>query len=217
MGKWTDGLTFALDAKKCLDELSRLGEVAADVEWYTVRDLRKWLPGHVSSATSKIYRIRKSEVAACQSKSDPDNPRRRGRNAGKATVRTSFSGYSLSDFSVTFRGRVLSSWMTRAKPKPKKVSGNAYSAKRKYTVTQEVLRGKPATINPSPGNRVFIADFNGKPRVMVASDDRIHVHASSSVPQAIMSEKVRAIWEPQLNDYLFKRFNHHADRLFKGC
>ncbi len=212
MGKWTSGLSFAIDAKKCLDELAQLDRIAADVEAYTVKDVRRWLPGHVSSAVSKVYRIRKSEVAACQTRKDGEY--HRGRNAGKATVRTSFSGYTLAGFSVTFKGRVLSTWMTKAKPKPKKAKGKAYSAKRKYRVTQEVFRGKAATINPSAGNRVFVLDIGGKMRPIVAHEEKLHVHASSSVPQAILNKKTVAIWRPQLNTYLERRFNHHANRLW---
>ncbi len=213
MGKWTSGLSFAIDAKKCLDELEEIDHIAADVEAYTVKDVRRWLPGHVSSAVSKIYRIRKSEVAACQTRTSNDGYSR-GRNAGKATVRTSFSGYTLAGFSVTFKGRVLANWLTKAKPKPEKVGGKAYSSKRAYRVTQEVFRGNAATITPSAGNRVFVLDIGGKMRPIVAHEGKLHVHASSSVPQAILNDKSVAIWRPQLNTYLELRFSHHANRLF---
>ncbi len=214
----TKGLDFTLDAMKCIIELKQLDGIVAKIETYTVNDLRKWLPGHVSTAVTKVYRIKKSEVVASHAKiATGKGGFRRSRNAKNAQVQASYGGYKFDNFEVVFRGRVSATWMTKAKPKPKPTSNGAFSSKRPYSVTQEVIRGHKPIITPSAGHRVFVMKIGGMMRPMVVGRDEIpKVHGVSSVPHAIFNGRVVAIWKPQMNDYILRRFNHHAKHFWSG-
>lgn len=201
------------ELKKLKKNLNSIDQEAAKVEKYTLVDIRKRAPGLVSSATSSIYKIKKSEVARARTKG-------KNKNAGKQSVRTSFKGESLDDFVMVFKGRKTATWDTKAKPKPKPTkTGNpkVFSTKKKYTVITEVYRGKPAVITPTGDNRVFVAMVGGKLRPMVVGkENKPRVKASTSVPQAIMNEQTVAIWRPELNKYVIKRFAHHSKRYWMG-
>ena len=201
------------DFNKLKREFSQIDKVAAKVEKYTLIDIRKRAPGIVSTATSKIYKIKKNEVARARTKNA-------SKYAGKQHVSTGFRGLSLDDFVMVFRGRKTATWDTKAKPKPKPpMTGNpkVFSTKRKYRVTTEVFRGKPAVITPTGGNRVFVAMVGGKLRPMVVgASNKPRVKASTSVPQAIMNEQTVAIWRPELDNLVIKRFEHHSKRYWAG-
>lgn len=194
-------------------ELGKIDKEAAKVEKYTIADVKKRAPGMVSTATSKIYKIKKSEVARARTKGA-------NKNAGKQHVRSSFKGQTLDSFTMVFKGRKTATWDTKAKPKPKPTkTGNpkVFSTKKKYNVTVEVFRGKPATIKPQGGHRIFVAMVGGKLRPMVVgSDNRPLIKGSTSVPQAIMHEETKAIWRPELNAFVLKRFTHHSKRYWAG-
>lgn len=201
------------DLDKLKREFNNIDKEAAKVEKYTIADIRKRAPGMVSSATAKVYAIKKSEVARARTKN-------KTKNTGKQHVRTGFKGQSLDDFIMVFRGRKTATWNTKAKPMPKRPNtGNPkiFSTKKKYTVTTEVFRGKRTPIMPKGGNRVFVATIGGKLRPLVVGESNTPmVHASTSVPQAIMNEQVVNIWRPELNQFVIKRFAHHSKRYWAG-
>jgi hypothetical protein len=201
------------DLKKLRREFGKIDKEAAKVEKYTILDIKKRAPGMVSTATSKIYKIKKSEVARARTKN-------KTKNAGKQHVRSAFKGQSLDDFTMVFRGKKTATWDTKAKPKPKPPkTGNkkVFSTRKKYKVTVEVFRGKPTPIKPQGKNRVYVAMIGGKLRPLVVSKDNLPMmKASTSVPQAIMNEQTVAIWRPELNAYVLKRFTHHSKRYWAG-
>ena len=207
-------------------------EQLAKAEHYTCSDAYKQAPGMVSDATSRIYALRKSDVAQIKGKwsSKTGEYSTRGRNAGKGAVRVSMGANpdSISYFTLIFRGRKHAGWLTRANtltnraPKARVKYTDAHGKKRSklkpYAVTVETYRGKPALIKPKNGNRVFVLQRNGKLLAAVAKrGERMPwVHGSTSVPQAIMNENVVAIWKPRLEEYMVQRFIHHSRNVLKG-
>ncbi|PNC28569.1 hypothetical protein CXU17_12040 [Akkermansia muciniphila] len=210
-------MEIKIDASDLLNQLDMLDERARKVDDLTVRDMKRRVPGAVSAATASVYRIKKSEVASCSAYAYDYTGR--GRNAGKAHVRTSFQGTTIASFAVVFKGRKHAEWKTTPKRRPKtKITVRKNGVRRRvpkpYKVTVETFRGKPAVIKGKNGNRVFVVDGRNRAFV-VGKSNRPMVHASTSVPQAITNKKVKAIWMPKLNRDLESRFYHHFNRLMR--
>lgn len=172
-------------------------ERLAEAERLTCSDLRTWVPGHVSTATARIYNITKAEVANIKGRYTTVNAQRprgrdrrmweismpaldegytdRGRNAGKGNVRVSSEGTTLANITWIFRGRKHANWTTRAGkqrrvPKARKriKKGNrTYSVPKPYVTTVETYRGKRTPIRGRNGNRVFVMDGKHGLRAMV--------------------------------------------------
>lgn len=210
---------------KTRKELDEYPKKLANVEQRMVSDIRRWVPGHISTATAKIYAISKSEVAAIKATKAADGNYYRGRNAGKGNVRVSSSGDTVASLTFTFRGAKHASWPTRAGkqqkvPKARKrfvKDGRIYSIPKPYVTTVETYKGQRTPIKPRGNNRVFV--MQGKQGLVAmhvrAGERKPMAHGSSSIPQAITNEKVVAIWQPQLNEYILKRLANHNKQAFK--
>lgn len=205
--------------------LNATPEQLAEAERLTCSDLRTWVPGAVSSATSKVYNITKAEVANIKGKySIETGYSDRGRNAGKGNVRVSSTGDRLSSIAWVFKGRKHADWTTRA-GKQKRVpkarrritkGGKTYSVPKPYETTVETYKRVRTPIRGRNGNRVFVMDGKHGLRAMVvkAGTRMTLAHGSSSIPQAIMHERVVAIWQPKLIRKAEDRFMHHSNRIF---
>ena len=211
-------MNITLDASHVLKELNALNEKGKKVDEYTVKDMKRRIPGAVSTAVSKVYAINKNRVAACSSYYHDKTGR--GRNSGKASVKTKFMGKTISTLAFVFTGKKDAEWKSLPKKPPKarvtsKQKGRGGRAVRKpYVVTVETYRGKPQAIKGKNGHRVYAIDGRNRAFV-VGRSNKPMIHASSSVPQAIMNEKSQKIWRPKLNSELEKRFFHHFNRLMK--
>ena len=211
----------------------------AQIEIMACKDIIKWMPGHVSTATAQIYNIKKSEVAQIRSQGvtidlyEEGNFERlywRGsRNAGKGNVRVSSNGAeTVAGLVFTFKGAKHASWTTRAGkqakvPKARKIikkNGRRYSIPKPYETNVETFKGKRTPIKPRGQNRVFVMsgkDGNLRAVHIRPGDKRPLAHGSSSLPQAIMNKEVVAIWRPQMNEYIAKRIAHHDKQSAKGA
>lgn len=206
------GMKVIFECQEALRKLNALDEVAAQAEAYTIKDLKGRVPGMVSKAVAKVYNISASEVAQAQ-RTKARLTDKQFTKANKAHMRTSFRGDSLSSMEVVFTGRKHANWNTKAKPMPAPRGNKVFSTAKKYAVTQTVYRGKPVTIHPQGGNRVFVMRRKGKLIPMVVGkSNQPRVKASTSVPQTVMNEQVVDIWKPELNDYIHKHFTKHLKR-----
>ena len=215
----------------------------ATIEEMTCRDLKTWVPGHVSIATAQIYNITKAEVAQIRSRkvtvenkvgmfvpnsSTVDVYKRQGRNAGKGNVRVSTNGAeTIAGLVFTFKGAKHANWTTRAGKQSKvpkarkkiKKDGRKYSIPKPYVTTVETFKGQRTPITPKGTNRVFVmSGEDGKLRAMHIrpGDKRPMPHGSSSIPQAIMNKDVVAIWRPQMQAFIVKKLAHHDKQTAKG-
>ena len=208
------GIKIRNNFKELQKDLAAIVEDTAKVERYVISDLKKKVPGLVSSAVATIYNIKKSEVARANYKTE-------SQWAGSRKVSLRTEGSTIGGLTFHFRGRRHADWKTTARPKPKPInSGKVFSNKKKYTTFQEVFRGQKTPITARGNNRVFIANIGGKlvPMVVGAgTSNKPLVKGSSSVPDAILNEKVKAIWQPELNRYVEDRLIHHTNRHLAGA
>lgn len=206
-------ITIKMDELPVLKELAALEKKAQIVEKRTVSDMRKRIPGAVSEGVCKVYQIRKSEVVSIAS------AKGRGRNAGKGSVSSSFTGQTIQTLAVTFKGKVHADWPTKPKRRPKgrriiRVGGKRRVVPKEYQITQETFRGRPTVIQPTDKYRAFVV--TGKNRVFIVSEDNNPlIKASTSVPQAIRSEEATKLWRPILNKKLETRFYYHFRRFMR--
>lgn len=205
-------INVKLESVSVLKHMSEIEGNARKVEQYTVNDMRRAIPGIVSDGVCRIYQIKRSEVAQSQKNG-------KGRNSGKASVRTSFSGNTIASLAVSFTGRKHAKWPTKPKRPPKtrrfiKRGGRKYSVPRAYQVKVETYRGHPSIVKAKGKYRVFVLPGRGMPFV-VGSSNRPMIKGSSSVPQAITHKKSMALWRPALNKKLETRFYHHFNRFMK--
>lgn len=207
------GFKFELKDIPVVKELAGLAKKAELVEFRTVRDMRRRIPGTVSAGVCKVYQIKKSEVVSIASSKG------RGRNAGKGAVSTSMSGTTIETLQVTFKGKVSANWPTKPKRRPKgtmviRVGGQRHVVPKTYQVTQETFRGKPTVIKPTDRYRAFVV--TGRNRVYIVGDDNNPlIKASTSVPQAIRSKEAMEQWVPKLNKKLETIFYGHFNRIMK--
>lgn len=200
-------VTVKINIDSALRELRTLGDSAMRVTGQTIYDVRNRAQAPIRRATSNVYAIKQKEVISkTRTKTSP--------SAGRIRVR----GKSLDSLVLVYTGAKHADWPTRTKSgknKVKKVSGNAYSNAKQYKVTQETYRGKREFITAKqPDTRVFVADVGGKMRPMVAKtgERKPLVHASTSLPQAVMNPRTVEIWQPALHRLIMKRLTHNIAR-----
>lgn len=187
-------------------------------------DLVTRVPKPVSEAVASVYAIKKSDVLA-----------RKVKGYGKRTLSGGAAVYTRGDvldaISIEFRGYRSSNFPTFANGKatmPTRLQrlgkkGKMVSYMPKYKVTVETFRGEPAEITPRDGSRVFVLPRKnpgkGKGEKLTAMVARKGwkkplAHGSSSVPDAIMNDKVVRIWLPQVIQLMNKRIEHHIKTIF---
>lgn len=210
------GIHIKLAADHVVKELQALNKKAADVERYTVSDIKRRIPGIVSQGVASVYQIKKSDVSSL-ARFKRGVRQSRGRNEGKGKLRAFATGKTISTVAVVFKGSVHADWPTKPK-RPKKSrqtvirNGIRRSVPTAYQVTVETFRGNPAVIKPTKGHRVFVVEGRNR-AFIVGADNKPLVKASTSIPQAIENAKSQARWMPELRKRLLERFGHHRRRL----
>ena len=199
----------------------------AEINRRTISDIRDRAPGKIGSATSKIYRIDKSYVVALRARRDEAVEYHRGRNSGKGNVRFGVGGREVSTATLVFKAASNPWWPTKPmggkmnemppkKPRKKRFKGKSVTP---FYVKIETLRGKPAYRRTDENHRIFVLPHpSGKGlRVMSAEKGsrRFLTMKTSSMPQAILNEKVVDIWRPQVQDLIVKRWQHHERQVLK--
>lgn len=211
-----DSIKFDINTLPVISELTKMKKAAELVEKRTVSDMRRRIPGAVSEGVCKVYAIKKSEVVSIVGYRYGKTGR--GRNSGKGSVSTSFSGNTIATLTATFTGRVHSNWLVKPKKRPKAtraiiVNGIRRVVPKPYQITQETFRGRPKAITTKPGYRAFVVTGRNRVFIIKNGEDDPLIKASTSVPQAIKSEEARELWVPILNDKLETRFFYHFERL----
>ena len=212
-------MKLKLDTKainKVKKDLANIDASAAKVERYTISDIKRSVPPMVSKAVAEIYNIKQSEVAQAQ-RTKANLSDKAFKTANKKHLRTTFKGKDLSSLYVVFTGRKHANWNTAAKPKPKPRGSRVFATNKKYTVYQTVLKKQTVPISPKGGNRVFVMMRKGKMIPMVVDDNNEPmVHASTSVPQAVLNKQVVNIWRPKLHALVNDALGRHTKRYWKG-
>lgn len=198
---------MALSVSINIDELRRklhgLGETAAKVERLTIADMRHKAPPPVNKAVTEVYNIKARNVKSCVSIVSKKNDQR-----------SDYKG--LDSVALVYSGRRLTGWPLKAKPMPQRVGKMAYSAKRKYSVTHSVFKGKWTSVSPADGNRLFIIRPKTKDIPIQAGKSRkLKVLSFSSVPQAVMHENVVKVWQPEVTRRIYERMTKHYLYLVK--
>lgn len=202
---------ITIDTRRALSFLRGLPNVAAKAQQRTLSDVNRSLPGKISGAVSEEYAIRKGHVA-------------RAFNAKAATRRptaaaVSVRGKDLESAIISIRGKKISAWKTKGTPRPQKVSGGAFSSKRKYTVTQQIKKGHPTNVLPDATARIFLYTKDGKKLAMKIKrgappagrgKNFPYPFAATSVPQAVRNPSIVAKWQPFLENLIITRLRHHA-------
>ena len=207
------GLLIIHNLSELARELEKIEEDTAEIERLTISDLKTKVPPLINKSVSQIYNIKKNEVTRA-------NYKTQSKFADRRKVALSTSGRTIAELTFYFRGRRHADWATTAKPKPKPAkSSKVFSNKKKYTVYQEVLRGKKTPIQGKGNNRVFIANIGGKlvPMIVTPAENKPRIKGSSSVPDAIVNQQVEAIWRPELNMLVSKLLHRHAQRHSSGA
>lgn len=188
-------------------------------------DLVTRVPKPVSNAVASVYTIKQRDVVA-----------RKQNGYGKRTMQGGAAVYTRGDvldaISIEFRGQRSANFPTFANGKstlPKREGkigkrGKYVSYMPKYKVTVETFKDAHTEITPSDDSRVFVLPRKtpgngkgGKLTAMVIKKGwkKPLAHGSSSVPDAIMNDKVVRIWLPQVVQLMNKRIDHHIKTVFK--
>ncbi len=193
-------------------ELEKIDTHTATIMALVVADLKTKVPVLVNKSVSKIYNIKKNDVTRAHYKTE-------SKSKGKQHVSFTTSGRTIEELTFYFRGSRHADWATTAQPKPKTAkSSKVFSNKKKYTTYQEVFRGKKTPIRGKGSHRVFIAKIGGTLVPMVVGKrNKPLVKGATSVPDAILNEKVEAIWRPELNTYIYEQLHRQAKRFSSGA
>lgn len=188
-------------------------------------DLVTRVPKPVSEAVASMYSIKKGDVLS-----------RKRAGYGKRSERGAASVYTRGDvldvISIEFYGRRSANFPTfvnRKSTLPKREKkigkrGKFVTYMPKYKVSVETFKDAPAEIVPRGDSRVFALTrkhpSKGKggqltAMIMKKGWKKPLAHGSSSVPDAIMNDKVVRIWLPQVIQIMNKRIDHHIKTVFK--
>lgn len=213
--------------KQFSKELNAYPEKLDLVQKRTISDLRSRLPGKISSATAKIYALRKQDVVQIRNSGKKSG----GGSASNGAVSLWTEGKHLSDLTFIFRGTRHANWPTTAggsESTPPTATrygwhyierkGRFYWVPKPYTVTRTVLKGQTKVIRGGGNERIFVLPRkDGGLRVMAARPGKKWPvpYVTTAVPEAIIKEKVVDIWRPQMNELIMKRLEHNNKQVFK--
>ena len=174
----------------------------------TMSDLRRSAPQRVTESVVKRYNIAKGKVSPCK------------RNNGASSVRA--RGATVAEFSLEYKGRVLSPVSFGMKPKVRRKK-----VKSPYKITATISRsGSEKTIGGggppgSAGGRYarpsdspyFLTRKGGPP--LQRRGEKLYAMRTLSVPQMVGNEEVAEEAMGKIVELVGKRLRHNLDRYMK--
>ena len=196
----------AKNLRQISKQLENRIEPAKKVLTATGNDMKKRVPGWVSTEVTGVYNIKKAEVMPAKKGKDG----KWNKTAGSVRV----AGTTVSSVTITYSGRVLTP--THFGMKPKKLTPGAKGKKRKRPlVSAEIKKGQRKVL----GSAVFLGNNRGGGYIPFkrSSAKRYPVESvkTLSLPQMIDNPNVREQIEDKVNEELAKRLEHNISRFMK--
>ena len=195
----------------------------------TVSDLKKRAPGWIAQEVTKVYNVKKADVT----------PAGKGNQIKAGRTAVQYSGKTVEDFAITYKGQLLTPY--RFGMTPKAPGAGSYTLKAEIIKGQKKVLGKVKKLTKKQ-RKDLAKNFtrSGQKRsaqspimLMGTGNTRadgvnwipfqrktvnrknIEVIKTLSVPQMVTSSRTNDTIMARINEGAAKRLTHHTERHFK--